>query len=171
MMATPPREREAPSDEVELAADPRHLSRPQALRGHLPGQVDLERGVDRDEAIELRHDRRDRERSADVSMFTSGFSWRNVEEPARPHRLGDVHAPAVDPLRRVGDDAALDQRDRRVDQQRVEREVTMVPERLEHGLGNRADADLHRGPVGHQPGDVPSDERARPGRSSAADTP
>src|SRR5262249_31815206 len=42
-------------DEIELAADPRDLTRPQALRRHLAGQVDLERGVDRDEAVEPRH--------------------------------------------------------------------------------------------------------------------
>ncbi len=90
-------------------------------------------------------------------MLTARVVVDEVEEPARAHGLRDVHAAAVDALAGAGDDAALDQRDAGVDQQRVQREIAVIAERLQHRLGNRADADLHGGAVGHQRGHVTAD--------------
>ena len=45
----------------------------------------------------------------------------------------------------------------RVHQQRVQRQIAVITERLQHRLGNRAHPDLDGGAVGHQRGDVAAD--------------
>ena len=82
---------------------------------------------------------------------------RPSEEPLRAHDLPHVHAPAVQPLARVGDHARFDERQHVVDQERVHAEVALAPERLHDGLGDRAHADLHRGAVGDEVGHVAGD--------------
>src|SRR5207302_5739464 len=73
------------------------------------------------------------------------------------HGLGDVHPATMDALERVRDDATLDEGHRRVHEERMEGELTVVHERLEDGLRDRADPHLHRGAVGHERRDVVSD--------------
>ena len=82
---------------------------------------------------------------------------QEVKEPPRAHRLRDVHAPAMHALGGAGHDAALDEGDGRVDQQRVQREVAVAVQRLQHRLRDGADADLHGGAVRHEARDVPAD--------------
>ena len=96
-------------DEVELAADPRHLPRPQALCGHLPAQIDLERRVDGHEAIVPRHDLRIVNEAGGLHVH-EGVLVEEIEQPTRAHRLADVHAPAVNALERIGDRASLHER-------------------------------------------------------------
>jgi hypothetical protein len=64
---------------------------------------------------------------------------------------------ASPPLAGPGDDALLGQRHTGVDQQRVQGQVAMVPERRQHRLRYRADAHLHGRPVGHEGGEVAAD--------------
>src|SRR5437899_910405 len=143
-------------DEIELAADARHLPAAEALRRHLTREVDLERRVDRDEPIETRDDVRIVHElgglHVDAVVVTD-----EVEQPARPHGLRDVHAPAVQALGRARHHAALDEADGGVDEQRVQREVAVALQRLEHRLGNGPDADLDGRAVGHQRRHVPAD--------------
>ena len=99
-----------------------------------------------------------------------------VEEPARPHPFADVHPAAMEPLQPAGHHAALDQRDRRVDQQRVERQVPVAAQCFEHCLRDRAHPHLHRRAVGYEAGDVAADRaldladrRRRVGRQRLVD--
>src|SRR5262249_62252610 len=82
---------------------------------------------------------------------------QEVEEAARAHRLGDVHAATMHALARVRHDATLDEGYRRFHQERVDAEVPMIAEGFQHGLRNRADADLDGGAVGNQVRHVPAD--------------
>jgi hypothetical protein len=142
-IAAPPRERDAPSTKSNWPPMPATWRGPQALRGDLSGEIDLERRVDGDEPVDLRHDRRVVHEAGRLHVH-QGIVVHEGEEPLGPHPLGDVEASAMEALGRAGDDAALDERHRRVHQERVHRQIAMAPQRLEHRLGDRADAHLHR---------------------------
>ena len=110
--------------EVELAADPGDLSHPRLSAVTCPV-----RSISSAELIARSGPGAprtpDRGRS-EGSMLTSGFSWRSRRAGACPWPRRCPSA-AVNALARARDDATLDQGDRGVDQQRVQREVRWPP--------------------------------------------
>src|SRR5438128_12100211 len=119
--------------EVELAADARNLPPAEALRRHLPREIYLQRVVYREEPIEPRDDLWIVDELGGLHVDAVVVA-QEVEEPARAHGLGHVHAPAVQALGGARHHAALDEPDGGVDGQRVQREVAGTVERLQHGL-------------------------------------
>ena len=146
------------ADEVDLPADRADVVAADALGVDLAGEIDLERRVDRDIALQPRQ-HVERMRVAHGAELDGRVAVREAVEPGVGAEQDARDADArVHPLRGVGDDAALDQVDERVaDHPRVDAEVAPVREHRDDRFGNRAEADLQRRAVGNERVDVRRD--------------
>ena len=91
-------------------------------------------------------------------ISTIGLSWTKSYRRFVPIRNAVTILPAVALLARAGDDAGLDEIDDRVGEHLgVDAEVALVAERERGGGRDAADAQLERGAVGDELGDVLAD--------------
>ena len=143
--------------EVPLPADGADIAAVQGLGVHLSCQIDLDRGVDGEEAVESR------EHARAVNMVgpphsEDGIAVRIAVEPGRAEQEAGRDKAGVGLPVPVGDGAALDEVHRRLVQQaRVDCQVPFARQGLLNRCGNRADAEFQRRAIRHQPRHMPAD--------------
>src|SRR5215211_4120873 len=148
---------ERPARKVRLASRRRPVLAAQRLGGTLAQEVDLEGGVDRDEAIFSRN----------VALVVGVVDWPELDAWILLHKLVQTLASQgvgrdrfvpVGALAVASDDASLDKVHEPVGEQLgVDPKLLVVAQQPEYLIRNGADPGLQRGAVGYALCDVPGD--------------